>query len=498
MGLDENLPSKVNMYFRNEKLTTAAFYFRQSKEVKHDASVYLSQYGSDAMPSYTIRHADPMTLAAKNRYAAALYDSYNPGVLFGEVLLIPEWTQPTLSQEEIRKNGGIPPPPQPVLPNEFVVQLYNPDQQIVVHHRPSTWHSTQSWDFEMPIQTFRQPSISSLDRIQSDPTVAEATPTIDFRWKRDGKISKDLICNLSGKSRKPDGGKRKQKEPDIPMAFFKNLQEMSVYEPNLSRIDLEDPKGFEVALLLSAAVIKDVYFTPVKEAFNIGEAPRPRGNSNPRHVRGSPSDNALFASQVPPSLSPANGQLSQRPQRPSLSLQTPNTTAASSSRPPPTDPRSQWEIDAETARLRKQVEEEERERKRREKEELKNVRKMVEEEERVARRRNAEIEKETERLRKEYDAEQRRLAKSGMRQPNIPPRHSAPPSAQQQQQYMPSYGGNLNGSYLQNPAATSSSGFLNPVPNPQRVKPKRSSFFGLRGGGAGEENKLMKKSSAIF
>ena len=447
------------------------------------------------MPSYTLRHPDPTAPVAKNRYAAALYDSYNPGILFGEVLLIPEWSQPSLSHEELRKNGGVPPPPQPVLPSEFVVQLYNPDQQIVVRHRPSTWHSTQSWDFEMPVQTFRQPSVSSLDRTQSDPTISEATPTIDFRWKRDGKISKDLICNLSGKSRKPDGAKRKQKEPDIPMAFFRNLQEMSVFEPNLTRIDLEDPKGFEVVLLLSAAVIKDVYFASIREAFNIGEAQRARTNSHTRNANGNQPANAALASQLPPSLSPANAPPFQRNQRPSLSLQTPNNPSAPSGRPPPTDPRSQWEIDAETARLRKQVEEEEHERKRREKEELRNVRKMVEDEERRARQRDAEVEKETQRLRKEYEAEQRRLAKTGARAPTLPPRHSAPPSAQQPQ-YLTSYGGNASGPYTQAPATASSSGLLDP--NAQRVKPKRSSFFGLRGRGGDEQSRLVKKSSAIF
>ena len=481
-------------------LITAAFYLRQSKEVKHDATLYLSQYGSDATPAYQIRHPDPAVSATKNRYAAALYDSFNPAILYGEVLLIPEWTQPSLSQEEIKKNGGVPPPPQPILPNEFVVQLYNPDQQITVKHRPSTWHSSQCWDFEMPTQTFRQPSTSALDKTQNDPTVSEATPTVDFRWKRDGKLSKDLICNLSGKSRNADGGKRKHKEPDIPIAFFRNLQEMSVYEPNLTRVDMEDPKGFEVVLLLSAAVIKDVYFAPIRDTFNIGDAPRSRNNSNT--LAG--SSNPKLASQLPPSSSAGNVQPSQRPQRPSLSLQTPSNQNVIPSRPPPTDPRSQWEIDAETARLRKQVEAEERDRQRREKEELRNVRKMVEEEERKSRQREAEIERETERLRREYEAEQKRLAKSGYR-PNFPPRHSAPPSAQQQQQaYLTPYGGNASGPYLQAPGTASSSGFLSPQQQQQqqqqqqRVKPKRSSFFGLRGGGQEESNRLMKKSSAIF
>ena len=344
----------------------------------------------------------------------------------------------------------------------------------------------------MPTQTFRQPSISALDKTQSDPAVSEATPTVDLRWKREGKLSKDLICNLSGKSKNPDGGKRKQKEPDIPMAFFRNLQELSVYEPNLTRVDMEDPKGFEIVLLLSAAVIKDVYFAPMKEAFNIGEPPRSRNNSNTPQT----SSNPPLASQVPPSLSPSNIRTSKRPQRPSLSLQTPSNQGNILNRPPPTDPRSQWEIDAETARLRKQVEAEERERQRREKEELRSVRKMVEEEERKARQREAEVEKETERLRKEYEAEQKRLAKSGYRPQNLPPRHSAPPLPQQQQYLVP-HGGGASGPYLQAPGIATSSGFLNQ--NQQhRVKPKRSSFFGLRGGGEEESNRLMKKSSAIF
>lgn len=476
------------------ELTLLAFYLRQSKDVKHDATIYLSHYGSDAVPSYTIRHPDPTSSDAKNRYAAALYDSYNPGILYGEVLLIPEWTQPSLSQEEMRKNGGVPPPPQPILPNEFIVQLYNPDQQVVIRHRPSTWHSAQCWEFDMPTQTFRQPSTSSLDKTQNDPTVSEATPTVDFRWKREGKLSKDLICNLSGKSRNPDGGKRKQKEPDIPMAFLRNLQEMSVYEPNLTRVDMEDPKGFECVLLLSAAAIKDVYFASIKEAFNIGDAPRSRQNSSPQS-RGSTPITAALASHIPPSLSPANGPISQRPQRPSLSLQTPANSGSNLNRPPPTDPRSQWEIDAETARLRQQVETEERERKRREKEELKYVRKMVEHEERQARQRDAEIKKETQRLRREYEAEQKRL---GIRPPSLPPRHSAPPSAQQQQQYLNSQGGNPSGPYPHASVAMgSSSGRLKPEQQ-QRLKPKRSSFFGLRGGGGEDSSRLTKKTSAIF
>ena len=80
-----------------------------------------------------------------------------------------------------------------------------------------------------------------LDRSQNDPAAAETTPKITFRWKRDGKLSKDLICVISGKSNDPDTGKRRgHKEPDITIALFRNLREMTLYETNLNRVDVED------------------------------------------------------------------------------------------------------------------------------------------------------------------------------------------------------------------------------------------------------------------
>ena len=141
---------------------------------------------------------------------------------------------------------------------------------------------------------------------------------------------------------------------------------------------------------------------------------------------------------------------------------------------------------------------------------------MFEEEERAARRRQAEIEKETDRLRREYVAEQRRIAQQGPRS-NLPPSHSAPipqqpayphpppaqPSYYGYSQYPPSQfqqGPAPSGPYLQTPAPgyASSSGFLaGPAPAPT-VKPKRSSFFGMRSLSDGDGHKLTKKPSAIF
>ena len=476
--------------------------------------MYLAQYGSEAHPTYTLRHPDPSLPASRNRYAVALSDSYNPEVLYGEVLLIPEWTKPNPTAEELRLNDGIPPPPQPILPTDFTIQLYNPDQQVLVKHSAKSWSSSPYWEFEMPQRTFRLPSASAIDRTQSDPTASETTPKINFRWRRDGKLSKDLICSLSGKSTNPDGTKRKHKEPDIAISFFRHLRELTIYEPNLSRVEMEDPKGLEVVLLLSAAVLRDVYFAPINTAFNIADLPTPtrrRGSSNR-----TPDPNNPLASARP------TGRL------------------------PPTDPRSQWELDAETARLKKAEEKERAERQWREAEETKRVQAMLAAEEKEARRKAAEVEKETERLRKQFVQE---YQVQNARPVPAPP---APPRGQGQQQYnapriqivpqAPRYseptapppprrdgrahsstgypGGGIpeHGIYLQPSAggASSSTIFggsalsqstLSLAPQQQPKLKSKSSFFGLRSGrdrsldgvdGVRGGSRLAKKQSSIF
>lgn len=477
--------------------------------MKHNSTVYFTQNASEAAPAYSIRHPDPSSPESKNRYAAALYDSYNPDVLFGEVLLIPEWTQPSLSAEDIRQNGGVPPPPQPILPTEFTIQLYNPDQQVVVRQHPGSWNTSPYWEFEMPQQTFRQPSSSALDRVQSDPTVSETTPKINFKWKKDGKLSKDLVCNLSGKSANPDGSKKKNKEPDIAICFFRHLREITIYEPNLYRVEMEDPKGLEVVLILSAAVIRDVYYAPMKETFNIADMPRRSSNDI---VSGKRSPLAVT---IPPSSVPA----SQRPpNQKSNKQQTPNNQP--NPRLPPTDPRSQWEIDSETARLRKQVEREEKEKRRREAAELARVKAMVEAEEREARKKQAVIDKETERLRREYAAEAAAQEKLQEQRPNLPPRINAPqsnsapnyqppfqpprPQSFQPQYFQPQP---FQQHYLQAPPQigrpNSASGYY---PNgynqgglvaPKQQLKNKTSFFGKRSH-SDQGPKLQKKKSSLF
>lgn len=334
--------------------------------------------------------------------------------------------------DEIRRNGGVPPPPEPLLPTEFTIQLYNPDQQIKVTSRSSSVLSTERFDFSMPQQTFRAPSTSLLDRSENDPTADANTPKINFTWKRESKLSKDLVCYLRGKST-DFTNKKKSKEPDITLALFRSLREITIYESNLQRVETEDPKGLEVVVLLAATAIKDIWFGNKRQVFNITEVSNRRSSSaanqsrpvgvvgqpdrrsppvRPAGVAGSAALGALYAQGPPP---PSQGQLPAA----STSQAEPRQQTQTQRRPtdpPPADPRTQWEIDAETARLKAQVDAEERELRRREdarrrererqdEEETKRLRKMVEAEERERQRRLKEAEKETKRLQKLYGSQ---------------------------------------------------------------------------------------------
>ncbi|KAL6245281.1 hypothetical protein RBB50_008056 [Rhinocladiella similis] len=475
--LDENLPTFVLKPSNDKPKQHATFLF--------------SQHGAEFEPAYTLRHLDPEQHASRNRYAVALYDAFIPDVLYAEVLLIPEWTHPPPVSEQARLNGAIPPPPEPVLPSEFSIQLYNPDQQIIVRHKPASWNSAASWAFEMPQQTFRAPSASALDRGQHDPAASEITPKIGFKWKKDSKFSKDLACFLSGKSTDIVGSKAKSKEPDITVSIFKGLKELTLYEPNLQRVDIEDMKGFEVVLLLGAVVIRDVYFGSLKETFNISTAGRKSNSTSP---------SAVGAAVVPDA-------------RPQTASPTSATGPIRDPRVPPTDPRSQWELDAETARLQRQFAEEEQARRRQEEEAERKTRILLEKEERDRRRRQqAEVDQETERLKQLYGQEDANA------RPNLPPRdaqqrqHSeSMQSAYQQSQqglrpaapYANAWGGynsgggsSSTGPYMSGAAAQSS--FLTPVSSqPQNLKQK-SSIFNFRRRSDPDPNKLQRKRSAVF
>lgn len=537
--LDENLPT----FFLNAS----------SDKIKHHESFFFTQNGSEPEAQYALHHVDPASLDAKNTYAVALFDAHHPEILYAEVLSKPGWTHPTLSQEEIRKNGGVPPPPQPIYPTEIAVQLYNPDLQVLIKHQTSKWSSTLSWEFSLPQVTFRMPSSSNLDRTLTDPAANAATPRVNFVWRKEGRMGKDMTCYMTGKSTDMASKKaKKSKEPDIAVALFSGLKELTIMEPNLYRIDIEDYKGLEVVLLLGAAVIRDLFFSDPLEQFHInstnlrknsgglrarkGSSPLEGGSITPPVLTPEPPPPPAYTgpSQYPPEKVPlhpassaavnariappvySNRMAAKRLSLPPLATSQgrpvqvpPPTQRPGQQRPGPRrDARAQWEIDAETARLRKQVEVEARDVRRRDELDQKARRKQGQAEERKTmefleqerkqkqraeqeqRRKQAEIDKETERLRKQYGyqahlqrprPQAQRHSVPLLQQPwQRPPWHPAPRPAP-----VPAPAPRIQ---LQAPV----------VAQAQPVAKAKKSFWGLRSRGESQGEKIKKKKSSLF
>ncbi|BCR92544.1 uncharacterized protein ACHE_80444A [Aspergillus chevalieri] len=521
--LDENLPT---------------FYLKHGQN-KHSWTIYLCHHGDEPAPAYHLRYPDPSSPSSKNRYAVALCDPYVPEIIYGEVLLIPEWTQPSLSADAIRANGGVTPPPEPILPSQFVVHLYNPDQQIVVRYKPKTWNSPATWEFEMPQHTFRQPSSSTLDRTQIDPAVADVTPKLRFGWRKDSKLSKDLACLLSGKTASITETKTKSKEPDITISIFKGLREMTLYEPNLYRVEMEDFKGLECVLLLGAVTIRDVFFTSIEKAFSIShDVKKPQKTpqnaaavqkpiQKPGPSTAAPVANGLKAQpqpqpQQPPAMSGAlvanNKPHPTRagPERPRVTIPQQNKPlpeAVSQPSQPQPQTRPQQQQQPQQVRFSPGT---------RPEDDLRRQKKMQEANDKARRKKQAEIEKETKRLQKIYGREEEQVRRSQQQRPAQPrpqpqpqrptqhrPTQSHPSSSRP---HLPPRPGPGPGPYLhvppsqvgnnRRPNAHASVQFL-PL-QPQHVsspglQQKKSSFFGLRRSSE-EKNKekLAKKRSSMF
>lgn len=447
--LDENLPT---------------FRFKPSSDDPLSTILYFTQNGSEPSPEYLLRKPDPALPASRNRYGVGLCDPYNHNVVYGEVTVEPEWTLPTLSAAEIRaqaQSGAPPAPATAIIPDSFSIQLYDPDQTIAVKLMAGSWNKSDTWEFEIPVQTFKTPTTSELDREQQNtsPAAADLIPRIMFRWKKEGKLSKDMTCYMSGKN---TAGK-KSKEPDITVAMYKGSREsaMTLYQPNLHRVEVEDRKGLELVLLLGAEVIKDLYLNPKPGLFNVsatsaGPLPNPQKRKNSR-----PNVVAAAAVVPPPATTPPaamSGALNNTP--PPVKSNTMPTTSSKPGAAPPTitannipppppggPPNKQAvtftstptaSIEAETRRLQELVEREQREREKAERAEQKRIKKMLEEEEKAQRKREAEIAKETERLRKKYGVEGQDLPSD---RPSLPPRPVSSvnnsPSIPQQQQFFP-------------------------------------------------------------
>ncbi|OTA91613.1 hypothetical protein M434DRAFT_397127 [Hypoxylon sp. CO27-5] len=374
--LDENLPT---------------FFFRRSSDNALLKLLYFTQNGSEPAPEYSLQKIDPDLPQSRNKYAVALGDASFQDVIFAEVCIEPEFQQPTLSAAEARQANGAPPLPVPLIPDGFTIQLYNPEQQVAMKGEKSTWTGKESWEFEMPQHSFPLPSSSRIDREQTNTAASTLSPKILFKWKRDSKFSKDMTCYMIGTS----VGGRKSKDPDITVAMYKHGRESSVtiYEPNVRRLNIEDRKGLEVVLLLGAEVIREIYLSPNRDSFNIAGAPSRRKNSRPTPTSSASPTHTHFMTSALGDVPP------------------PATTSPITQQPTPP-------IDAETKRVQAFVEQEQREREKRDRAEQKRIKKMLEEEERERKRRDAEVAKETERLRKQFGMAGQDFGPK----PNLPPR----------------------------------------------------------------------------
>lgn len=423
--LDENLPT---------------FRFKSSSDNPLSSILYFTQRGDEPNPEYLFRRPDPALPASRDKYVAALCDAYNPDVVYGEVTVEPDWAQPTLSAAEIRaqaaQNGPQTVTATATIPDSFTIQLYNPDQSVTVRMVQGGWNKTDSWEFELPVQTFKLPSASELDRDPGRGSPADLIPRVMFRWKKDGKLSKDMTCYLCGKNL----GGRKSKEPDITVALFKASREsiVTIYEPNLHRVEVEDRKGLELVILFGAEIIKELYISPKPDVFNVsgGAAAAAAAASGSGRRKDSRPSNGT----TPPVAMSGALNSGPPPKQTSYSATSAIPVSSSSTSPPTKTGPSSAEVEAETRRLQAMVEREEREREKRERAEQKRIKKMLEEEEKEQRRREAEIAKETDRLRKKYGIEGQALPSEPQPQrpqaqpsgthnhnPPLPPRTNYPP-----------------------------------------------------------------------
>lgn len=404
--LDENLPT---------------FYFRPSSSDPLQTVLAFTQNGSDTAAEYLFRKADPTQEASKNKYASALSDAMNPSILFAEVVISPEWTQPNLSAAEIRANNGVPPPQVPMIPESFAIQLFNPDQQVAIKGEKSTWTGKESWDFEMPQVSFLKPSKAAIDQQlpAGSPENNSAVPKIMFRWKRDSKFSKDMTCFMTGRSVQG----RKSKEPDITIAMFRcggraGEQSLTIYEPNLQRVEVEDRKGLEVVLLLGAEVIREIYLFPSRDSFNIAGSTPPSKRKNSRPISpGQAATSAAKANGYTMSGAVAVGDVGPAGK----------TGSPVGGQKVSQNSRTNTEVEAENRRLQAAAEQERKEKEKRDREEQKRIKKLIEDEEKERKRKEAEVAKETERLRKLYGMEGQDYGP----RPDLPPRpqNGGPPQA---------------------------------------------------------------------
>ncbi|KAJ6256218.1 hypothetical protein Dda_9053 [Drechslerella dactyloides] len=467
-----------------------------------------------------------------DEYSIALLDAYIPDILFAQVLARPTISTPSLSLEEIRRqnNGGAPALPTITLPTQFTIQLYNPESQVVVHQKQSKWTGSY-WEFSLPRHSFRQPTGSRLDAQVARNAALPPSDVSTFRWRKDGGVvsKTSLRCTmLSTASVSTDKHARRKggSEPDIVVAIMDKLKDVTIYEPNLQRVDVEDKKGLEVVLLLTATVIADIYFMPPATSFNVGpqSAVTATPSSSQQPQRPSPT---VFPGEPSGRRRSGSGSVSPVKQSPThtlLKIPSPSNNA-------PTIVNNN--VLRDTAALQRQRLQEDRRRAEEEKQRAREVaadekrlRKMLELEAKERRKREEQVNAETERLKKQYGSDAlawERLGHSRGQSLQTPPssfRPQAPvivepprsqqlsaPTPQPQRRWSHQPPGRqplypvVEGEQARPPAAP----YLSPYsygrpadpPMPQVPRRKASGFLSIFSGNSSTTN-LTKKKSSFF
>ena len=288
-------------------------------------------------------------------------------------------------------------------------------------------------------------------------------------------LSKSMLrCSLVSPANLGNGPRKAgANEPDILVAMFEGLGDkkgtgdITIYQSNLKRVEVEDLKGLEVVLILSAMAIGDMWFCPTSLMFNLTptstSSPATTGvvanaNGGRRRTSSTPS--------IPPSIT-----VTPTTQHPPPHPTFPQNRRTSHPQHTPSPAASQRDY-----QIRKAEEAARRAAQLRQEEEA-TLRMLAEEEERERQRREMEVERETQRLKMMYERERA--------------------AVMQQQQRPPVVGGGGGG--------------LKPIQEGKKVN-SRKSFLGLRFGGGGDAGagadgakrgkvrggKLSKKASSMF
>ena len=169
---------------------------------------------------------------------------------------------------------------------------------MTLTQKPSSWASGPYWEFSLPKTSFLEPTGSKLDvDLGVTRRILSTVPLATFRWRKEGGVlsKSSLRCSLihsnitpldefGGGTTSDSYGRKKgsgsgSSEPEITVAIFSNginagksagKGEITIFEPNLNRVEVEDRKGLEVTLVVTAMAIADVYFGDMRTGFNLG------------------------------------------------------------------------------------------------------------------------------------------------------------------------------------------------------------------------------------